>query len=63
MMRSVVTVLHGHQETVSSNGPINETAQRFEQAVGTIEERDREYTEIATGITVAKKNAEAAMVE
>ena len=63
MIQAVLTVLHGHGETVSSYEPIDDTSRRLEEAVATIQERDRDYTEIATGVTAAKKTAEAAMVE
>lgn len=63
MMQSVVTVFGEHQETVKSYEPIAESSTRLEQSVVTVEACDREYTEITTGITTAKRNAKSAVVE
>lgn len=63
MLESVITVLAEHQETVNAFAPLAEVYPRLEASVAEVKECDREYTEISTGLTVAKMVAETAMVE
>ena len=63
MFQSVLTVLAGHEATVTAYDPLAELYPRLQTSVAAIMTADREYLEIITGITAAKRNAETAMVE